>query len=167
MTNRDSAANAPGRFWPRLRMRLFHLYFLASRPMTLGVRALVHDRQTDSVLLVRHTYVDGWHLPGGGVEPGETALTALKRELAEEANIEIEVPPVLVSVHHNRRASRRDHVLLYRIDEFRQTEPFVPTREIAEARFFGVTELPSDISPSSARRIAEVMGDGGDASSHW
>lgn len=148
-------------------MRLFHLYFLISRPMTLGVRALVQDQKTGSVLLVRHTYVDGWHLPGGGVEPGETAVAALTRELAEEANIEIDGAPALVSVHHNRRASRRDHVLLYRIGAYRQIEPFMPTREIAEARFFGLGELPADISPSSARRIAEAMTDVGDASPHW
>ena len=66
-------------------MRAFHAWFLVSRPMTLGVRAIAFD--TDGrILLVKHTYVDGWHLPGGGVEHGQTVLQALERELLEEAN---------------------------------------------------------------------------------
>ena len=55
------------------RNRLFHVYFRLARPMTLGVRAAVLDAQ-DSVLLVRHSYTPGWHMPGGGVEPGETQI---------------------------------------------------------------------------------------------
>ena len=41
--------------WPGLRGRLFHLYFLLRRPMTLGVRGLVHDREKSTIFLIRHT----------------------------------------------------------------------------------------------------------------
>ncbi len=53
------------------------------------MRGLVHDADQNSVFLIRHTYVPGWQLPGGGVEVGETAAEALERELVEEGNIEI------------------------------------------------------------------------------
>src|SRR3974390_1630148 len=85
------------RLEPALR-RFFHLYWLFTRGMTLGVRAVILDRD-NRVFLVKHTYVSGWHLPGGGVEPGETFRDALRRELAEEGRIELTgaaAPPGLV-----------------------------------------------------------------------
>ena len=45
--------------------------------MTFGVRGVIHDAGNNAVFLVRHTYVPGWHFPGGGVEAGETALESL------------------------------------------------------------------------------------------
>ena len=86
--------------------------------MTLGVRGLVHDRERQAVFLIRHTYVPGWQLPGGGVEPDETMGEALERELLEEGNIALTAPPELRSLHANRRSSRRDHVALYLITAF-------------------------------------------------
>ncbi len=144
--------------WPGLRARLFHAYFLLSRPMTLGVRALVLDEGRQSVFLIRHTYVPGWQLPGGGVEPGETVRDALERELLEEGNIRITGEPELRSLHFNRRASRRDHVALYVVRAFEQAGPKLPDREIAESGFFELSALPELTTPATQRRIAEVAG---------
>lgn len=152
--------------WPRLRAKLFHSYFLIRRPMTLGVRAVVHDAEAGSVFLVRHTYVPGFQLPGGGVETGETMRQALERELAEEANIRLTGEPLLVSVHFNRHVSKRDHVALYLISDFTQHAAKQPDREIAEAGFFPIDNLPADTTVGTRRRIAEVFGDT-EASSHW
>ena len=44
--------------------------------LTLGVRAQVYDA-AGRVLLIRHSYLPGWHFPGGGVEFGETAPEAM------------------------------------------------------------------------------------------
>jgi 8-oxo-dGTP pyrophosphatase MutT (NUDIX family) len=144
--------------WPGLRARLFHLLFLARRPMTLGVRGLVHDRASNSVFLIRHTYVPGWQLPGGGVEPGETLVEALIRELAEEGNIALTAPPVLKSMHFNRHASRRDHVGFYLVEAFSQTAPKLPDHEVAEAGFFPLARLREGTTPATLRRIAEIFG---------
>lgn len=152
--------------WPGLRARLFHLYFLLTRPMTLGVRGLIHDRSANTVFLIRHTYVPGWQLPGGGVERGETMEEALTREIAEEANIVLTAPPQLQSVHFNRRTSSRDHVAFYLVEAFSQSAPKLPDHEIAEAGFFPLDDLPGGVTPATLRRIAEVF-DGAPPSPDW
>ncbi|TGP18923.1 MULTISPECIES: NUDIX domain-containing protein [unclassified Mesorhizobium] len=152
--------------WSGLRARLFHLYFLLRRPMTLGVRGLIYDRESNSVFLIRHTYVPGWQLPGGGVELGETLVEALARELAEEGNVALTAPPVLKSMHFNHRASRRDHVGLYLIEAFSQTAPKLPDHEIAEAAFFPLDRLPKGTTPATLRRIGEIFG-GEQPSPYW
>lgn len=152
--------------WPGLRARLFHLFFLLRRPMTLGVRGLIYDRPSNSVFLIRHTYVPGWQLPGGGVEVGETLQEALARELAEEGNIALTAPPVLKSMHFNRRSSRRDHVGFYLIEAFSQTTPKLPDHEIAEAGFFPLDRLPEGTTPATRRRIEEIFS-GERVSPYW
>ena len=39
------------------------------------------------ILLVKHSYIPGWHLPGGGVDHGEDIHTAAIREVYEETGI--------------------------------------------------------------------------------
>jgi 8-oxo-dGTP pyrophosphatase MutT (NUDIX family) len=136
--------------------RGMHLYWRFSRGLTLGARAVVMD-DARRVFLVQHTYVRGWHLPGGGVEPGETLLAALARELREEGNIELTAPPVLHGVFYNPRWSRRDHVACFVAQSFHQSAPPAPNREIAATRFFALEELPGDTGAGSRARIAEVL----------
>lgn len=145
--------------------RLLHFYWRFARGLTLGVRGLVIDAQ-DRIFLVQHSYVAGWHLPGGGVEVGETLHAALKRELFEEGNIELVDEPQLFAVYFNRRASRRDHVALYVVRAFRQNAPPQPNHEIIAHGFYALDELPQDTTPATRRRIAEVVG-GADVPGFW
>ena len=145
--------------------RLMHFYWRFSRGATLGARAMVIDGK-GRIFLIKHSYVEGWHLPGGGVETGETFLEALTRELAEEGNIQMTVPPALHGVFFNRRASRRDHVALFVVREFRQDGPPVPNHEIIEHGFFARDALPDDVSRATRARIAEAF-DGVAISELW
>ena len=142
-------------FEPFIR-RLLHFYWRFSRGLTVGVRAVVVGSD-GRIFLVKHSYVAGWHLPGGGVEPGETLATALARELREEGNIELTAPAVLFAVYFNRHISRRDHVALYVARSFRQSAPPRPNREIVAHGFFAVDALPAGTTPATRQRIEEVL----------
>jgi len=150
----------------RFRVKLFHLWHLFRRPMTLGVRGVVLDEERQEVFLVRHTYVNGWHLPGGGVEPGETMLSALARELWEEGNIVLAGTPKLKSIHFNCGASRRDHVAVYLVTHFSQTAPRTADLEIADARFFPLDALPAGTTGGTRRRLSEIF-DGAEVAAEW
>ena len=136
--------------------RLMHVYWRFARAMTLGVRGLVLDAD-GRVFLIKHSYSDGWHMPGGGVEVGETLLEALARELAEEGCIELTAPPVLHGMYFHPLYSRRDHVALYVVRAFRQSAQPVPNYEIVDHGFFPADALPEGITEGTRARIAEVL----------
>jgi 8-oxo-dGTP pyrophosphatase MutT (NUDIX family) len=143
------------RLEPQLR-RAFHLYWRMARSMTLGVRGVVLDGG-NKVFLVRHSYVAGWHLPGGGVEVGETFLEALRRELVEEGRIELTAEPVLHGLFFNSHVSRRDHVAVYIVRQFRQDRLPEPNHEIVECGFYDAGALPAETTRGTRLRIAEVL----------
>jgi 8-oxo-dGTP pyrophosphatase MutT (NUDIX family) len=143
------------RFEPVLR-RFFHLYWRFARGMTLGVRAVVLDGD-NRVFLVKHSYVSGWHLPGGGVEVGETFAEALRRELAEEAGIEFTGEAALHGLFLNSHVSRRDHVAVYLVRQFRQDRLPEPNHEIIACGFFDVGALPAETTTGTRLRISEVL----------
>lgn len=135
---------------------LFFAWSRMTRSMTMGVRGVAVDAD-GRVLLVKHTYLHGWWLPGGGVERGQTAEAALAREMREEAGVIIEGRPILLSVHANERFFRGDHVLVYRIDRFSLTDR-TSHGEIAEIGWFQPNALPQDTHRATRARLAEVFG---------
>ena len=143
------------KFEPALR-QLFHLYWRFARGMTLGVRAVVLDGE-GKVFLVKHSYVAGWHLPGGGVEVGETFIEALRRELVEEGRIELTGEPVLQGIFLNSHVSRRDHVAVYLVRHYGQDRLPEPNREIVACGFFAASALPPETTQGTRLRIAEAL----------
>ncbi len=150
----------------KLPPRLFLHYARFRRAMTLGVRAVVFDRE-DKVLLIRHSYTPGWHFPGGGVEAGETTRDALGRELEEEAGIALTGPVELFGLYFSRHISRRDHVAVYVCRAWRQErQPKIPNLEVIEIGFFAPDALPEGTTDGTRRRIGEIVG-GEPAATDW
>ncbi|HET7302727.1 MAG TPA: NUDIX hydrolase [Candidatus Saccharimonadales bacterium] len=52
---------------------------------SVSAKALIKNANSELLLVKEHS--DNWALPGGGIEQGESAEAALRRELQEELNI--------------------------------------------------------------------------------
>ncbi len=142
----------------RFPMRAYLAYSRFTRGMTLGVRGAVFDAD-GRILLVRHSYVPGWYMPGGGVEPGEAMHAALDRELMEEGGIALTAPARLFALYWNVRASPRDHVALYVCRDWEQARPPPRNMEIVDSGFFHRDALPEDTTDATRRRLAEIAGE--------
>ncbi len=149
----------------RILSRLLFQIWQITRGVTLGVRAIVVDGD-GRVLLVRHTYIPGWYLPGGGVERGETMVEALTREVFEEANVELTGEPELVGIYFNPKISSGDHVGLYFCRFWKQDKAPKANLEIAECGFFALGSLPEETTKGTRKRLAEVFQDG-EKSKYW
>ena len=132
--------------------------------VTLGVRVLVTDA-TGAVLLVRHTYTPGWHLPGGQVDPGESLAAAAAREVQEETGVLLTEPPRLVAIFARLRPRLSDHVALLRGGAWTGT-PAANGFEIREIGFFSPSRLPEGVTPATRRRLGELAA-GLTPAEHW
>ena len=126
-----------------------------ARPLTLGVRCFV-VRDDGQILLVRHTYMPGWYLPGGGVDKGESIEAAVARELFEEVGVVPLERPQLFHTYSNFREHKSDHIVLFALKSF-NIEPN-PNSEIAEHAFFDPESPPAETTEATKRRLAEWRG---------
>ncbi len=135
---------------------LFMLWLKALRaPVAFGAAAIVED-DSGRVILVRHSYRPGWHLPGGGVERGEAPTAAILRELKEEIGLLRSDPPVLLDVFSRRLGIVTNVVALYRVTnaEFE----FKPNFEIREICHADPANPPPDTVAGARQRLAELTG---------
>jgi 8-oxo-dGTP pyrophosphatase MutT (NUDIX family) len=141
----------------KILLRLFlQPYWRLTRSQTLGVQAIVvQDRF--KVLLVRHSYVRGWHFPGGGVERHESLPQALQRELREEVGLEITSKPRLHGIFSNFQRSRGDHIAIYLIEDWTRRQVAPLSLEILEQKFFALDSLPDGLIDGARRRLDEVF----------
>ena len=136
---------------------ILHLIFFISRPLTVGVRGICFDTNKNKVLLVKHTYLNEWALPGGGVEVGESMKDGLKRELLEEVGILCEEES-LIGIFQNKSISKRDHVVIYLIDNWTENNKYKkPKFEISNVKWYPVNNLPKNITPCTSYALKKYF----------
>ena len=150
---------------PGLVDRLFQRYWRLTRGLTMGAQGIVTDEQ-GRVLLVRHGYRPGWHFPGGGVDPGETLETAVRRELVEETGVVAEGRLRLLGLYANFDHFPGDHIGVFVVEHWSRSRIPRPGREIAEVAFFARDALPDGVREAVRLRLAEAF-DGVPIPSHW
>jgi len=118
-----------------------------------AARAVVLD-PADRILLVRFEFPDGtrWALPGGGIEPGETAIDALRRELDEEAGLpDADIGPHIWTRLHvipfidGRWDGQREQIHLVRTGAFepvpRLSWETLRAEHLHEVRWWDITDI--------------------------
>lgn len=108
---------------------------------TLGAVALVRN-DAGAVLLLRQRHHDGWSLPGGLLQSGESPDRAVARELAEELRLRVdpgELTATLPSAVVDPHARRVDLVYALRRDHAGE----VDNVEVLEAKWFPLEQLPT------------------------
>jgi ADP-ribose pyrophosphatase YjhB (NUDIX family) len=137
----------------RLAVRLWELWAAIVHPVQLGVRIILV--QDGKVLLVRHTYMEGWHFPGGGMNRWETPLEAAAREAKEEAGVELMEPPSLVGIFTSYWGGKSDHVAVYLCRKYRVGQA-TDRWEIAECKFFALDALPLQLGERWHKLLQEL-----------
>jgi 8-oxo-dGTP pyrophosphatase MutT (NUDIX family) len=137
-----------------MRIRLlyigFRVYCFLFRPIRMGVRTMMI--QDDKVWLVRHTYIPGWFMPGGGLKRNETLEQAARREAFEETGAQLNEVSLL-GAYTSFVDWKTDHGIVFLCKDF--TINGQSDREIAEVRAFSLNELPNDLWPSHRLRLQE------------
>jgi ADP-ribose pyrophosphatase YjhB (NUDIX family) len=116
----------------------FKIYCFLFRPIRMGVRVMMIEK--DKVWLVRHTYLSGWYMPGGGIKKWESLDQAARREAREETGAELREVS-LVGVFTSYVQWKTDHTSVFLSKNF--TFIGKSDAEIAEMRLFPLTELPA------------------------
>ena len=131
-----------------------HLQTVLS-PVALGALGLVE--QGGRVVLVRHSYMAGWRLPGGGVRRGEPPEEAVLRELREEIGLMHAATPQLVGLYVRKIFLVTNLIALYRVRE--ASFVFAPSFEIRAITLADPASPPAGTSEAVRRRLAELTGE--------
>jgi ADP-ribose pyrophosphatase YjhB (NUDIX family) len=119
---------------------------------TAGSMVVILD-DSDRLLMARPTYRTGWGFPGGSLKRAEQPAAAAVRETREEVGIVVEVDrPVAVYVQQGRR--HIDHVFVVQLNE--SPDPAHRWGEIAEARWFAISELPP-LQPEAREALEQLL----------
>jgi len=132
-------------------------------PVAYGAHAMIEDGE-GRLLLVRHTYMPGWFFPGGGVNRGEPALEAVKRELKEEIGLESFGACELFGLYTRKHIWTTNVIALFHVKN--AIFDFKPNVEIADAKFFPLDAPPKGIGPGPLRRFEELA-TGKEKSGYW
>jgi 8-oxo-dGTP pyrophosphatase MutT (NUDIX family) len=130
-------------------------FWYFTRPEVRGVQAIPLT-PAGRVILVKHRYARGWHLPGGGQKKKEDARTAALRELREEIGLLAHGEVRQLATFAYNPDFRRATVTLFLVADVSYSPAW--SLEIEEVGEFDPSNLPPDTTTIARRRLTEVLG---------
>jgi 8-oxo-dGTP pyrophosphatase MutT (NUDIX family) len=124
-----------------------------TKPDVHGVQAIALTPE-GRVVLVKHRYARGWHLPGGGQKRGEDARAAALRELREEIGLESHGEVRALGSFVYRPDHRRSTVTAFLVRDIAYRPRW--SLEIEEVGEFDAVRLPPGTTKIARKRLAEL-----------
>jgi mutator protein MutT len=146
-----------GAIWRRTPVRLKRWTMRATHARFLVTAGAIITDDRGRVLLLKHRFRPGtgWGMPGGYIETGEQPEEALRRELREEAGLEIEKIELLFVRAFTKPRQIEIVFLCQAIGN-----PDQLNYEIEKAEWFSLDELPRELPKDQAEQIQLALGDG-------
>lgn len=123
----------------------------------VNVVAAVVEREDGRVLITQRlpgaVFPLHWEFPGGKVESGEDDVTALRREMREELDAEVEVGTLLARTRHEYR----DFDLDFRVYRCRLLDPTLACRHCADLRWVTAAEMAAHQFPPADEDAIAVL----------
>ncbi len=146
-----------GAVWRRFPGKLKRWAMTFSHPrFSVTAGAIITD-DSGRVLLLKHRFRpgSGWGIPGGYIDKGEQAEDALRRELREEAGLEVKDVKI-VAVRTFKRPQQVETVFWCRAIG----EPEQLNYEIEKAAWFVLDNLPPSLPKDQKELLKQVLDDG-------
>jgi ADP-ribose pyrophosphatase YjhB (NUDIX family) len=146
-----------GSVWRRLPRKLRHWTARFRKQRFTATAAAVVVDDAGRVLLLDHVFRsgDGWGIPGGFVEAGEQPEAAMRRELREEADMEL-ASAEIAFVRTLQNPSQIEIIFRGRPAGHARAQSV----EIKSAAWFALDELPSGLVGDQRRLIERALQDG-------
>jgi 8-oxo-dGTP diphosphatase len=130
-----------GRFWKVMPRKLRAFVTRQVEPTFTCSAAGIVTNDRGEVLLLDHVLrpSSGWGIAGGFLNTGEQAEAALRREISEETGLEL----TNIELYRVRTLKRHIEVIFTAKSS---GDPQVKSSEIREARWYGLDEMPGEMS---------------------
>jgi ADP-ribose pyrophosphatase len=128
----------------------------------IGCGALIINNNNETLLMKRGSKskneIGYWSKPGGAVEFGEKVEDAIKREIKEELDIEIELIKFLDFTDHIINSENQHWIAINFLAKIINGEPkIMEPNKHSEIKWFNLNDLPENITQTTIEPIQKYL----------